>query len=279
MNARRVHAVLAAGVENPTLISGWRAEPARLIRLGIDPAGFDLDAVWKFSGLTIKVRHNAVRQLLPGTFRLMTIAGLEIGLFADYAAFRKASGQSYAATTTQRTHDLVEFIAGWIDPSVPLHALLGDIVRHEHALVCLNTPQAHPEIQDDVACEVARVVALPPSAVPEICGRIALHEMHCNPLGLAGALRQAVPPLADIPLQAGYYCYWRSNQQLEIAVVEIDEFGFYALSLVDGSRSVADLSQAMGGRRRPTRRFTRSLAQLEDLGLLTFRRGRRVGVA
>ena len=60
MNARRVHAVLAAGVENPTLISEWRAEPARLVRLGIDPECLDLDALWKFSGLTIKVRHKTV---------------------------------------------------------------------------------------------------------------------------------------------------------------------------------------------------------------------------
>ena len=79
VNARQVHAVLAAGVENPTLISRWRAEPARLLRLGIDPECLDLDALWKFSGLTIKVRHNGVRQQLPCTFRLMAAAGLEIG--------------------------------------------------------------------------------------------------------------------------------------------------------------------------------------------------------
>ena len=276
MNARRVHAVLAAGVENPTLIAKWRAEPSRLSRLGVDPACFDLDALWKFAGLTIKVRHNGVRQQLPGTFRLMAVAGLEIGLFADYAAFRNASGQRYAAATTQRIHDIVEFILNWIDMAVPVHALLADIVRHEHALVCLNTP---PEIENHVAGKAASVTALQPSAVAEICGRIALHEMHCDPLRLAAALRQAVPPLVDIPLVTRYCCYWRGDQQPEIAVLELDEFGYYLLSLVDGCRSVADLSQALGGRRRPTRRFTRSLAQLEDLGLLMFGRGRRLDTA
>jgi hypothetical protein len=95
--------------------------------------------------------------------------------------------------------------------------------------------------------------------------------MHCDPLVLAGALRQAVPALADIPLQTRYYCYWRGNQQSEVAVLELDEFGYYLLSLVDGCRTVADLSQALGGSRRPARRFTRLLAQLQDLGLLAGR--------
>jgi hypothetical protein len=278
VNARRVHAILAAGVENPTLITGWRAEPARLTRLGVDAESFDLNALWKFAGLTIKVRHNGVRQQMPGTFRLMALAGIEIGLFADYAAFRKASGQRYAAATTERTHDLVEFIATWVDPSVPIHALLDDIARHEYALVRLNAPLA-PASGNDVAGDVARAAPPQASTVPRLCGRIALHEMHCNPLVLAEALRHAVPPLADVTLQPGYYCYWRSDQHSDISVVEMDEFGYYALSLVDGSRSVADLSQALLGRRRPTRDFMRSLAQLEDVGLLTFGRKRRSDAA
>ena len=136
MNARQVHAVLAAGVDNPVLISTWQTEPTRLLRLGVEPGTLDLDALWKFVGLTIKVRHNGVRQQLPGTFRLMAVAGLEIGLFADYAAFRVSSGQGYAATTTQRTHDLVQFMTQWLNPSVRIHSLLGDIVRHEQALLC-----------------------------------------------------------------------------------------------------------------------------------------------
>lgn len=278
MNARRVHAVIAAGVENPAMISAWRAEPARLTRLGVDAASLDLDALWKFAGLTIKVRHNGVRQQLPGAFRLMAVAGLEIGLFADYAACRKASGQQFASTTTRRTHDLVEFITKWIDPSVPIHALLGDIVRHEHALLCLNQPPA-PEIDNDAAEDVAPLVQLRPSAVPQIRGRIALHEMHCDPLLLAGALRQAVPRLAEVPLHTRFYCYWRHHQHSEISVLELDEFGYYLLLLIDERVSVADLSQALGGRRRPTRRFMRSVAQFEDLGLLAFRRARRMEAA
>ena len=206
----------------------------------------------------------------------MAFAGLEIGLFADYAAFRVSSGKRYAPATTERTHDLVQFIGQWIDPSVDIQALLGDIVRHEHALVLLNaTPE--PDVAsgaDEGGSGVGRRIA-----VPRLCGRIVLHEMHCDPILLAAALRKTVPPLAQLTLEARYYCYWRNSQASEIDVLEVDEFGYYVLSLVDGRRSVADISQQLGGSRRPTRGFTRALAQLEALGILALGRARTAGAA
>jgi hypothetical protein len=268
--------LLAAGVENPTLIAQWRREPHRLAQLGVDPASFDLPALWKFAGLTIKVRHNGVRQQLPCTFRLMAIAGLEIGLFADYAAHRRTLAQPYAPGTAQRMDDLVQFITSWITPSDPAHAFLGDIARHEHALVCLGAPA--PGLRDGVERDVT-AVALRPSAVPRIRGRIALHEMHCDPLRLAATLRQTAPSLRDVPLESRYYGYWRGDSQSDISVLELDALGFYAVSLADGRRSVADLSQALVGRRRPARRFMESLSQLEGLGLLAFAPARRMDAA
>jgi hypothetical protein len=102
--------------------------------------------------------------------------------------------------------------------------------------------------------------------------------MHCDPLLLAGALRQSVPRLSDITIQTRYYCYWRGEDP-QLAVLELDEFGYYLLSLIDGRRSVADLSRALGGQRRPTRRFMQSLEDLKQLGLLSFGPGRRVDAA
>ena len=276
MNARRVHAVLAAGVEDPTLIAAWRTDPARLVRLGIKPESLDLNALWKFAGLTIKVRHNAVRQQLPGTFRLMSVAGLEISVFADYAAYRKSLGQRYAAETTQRTHDVVQFIKSWTDPDLTVHALLCDIARHEHALLSLGTPTAS-EVRNGTAPGDVEEVALTASAVPDICGRMMLHEMHCDPLLLAAALRTNIPRLENIPIETRYYCYWRDTEGPEIALLQLDEFGYRLLSLVDGRRSVAALSLCLGGARRPTRYLARSLAQLKELGLVTFLRRRRRG--
>ena len=78
MNARRVHAVLAAGVQNPALIEAWRRDPELLRGLGLDPAKVDLDALWKFAGLTLKVRHNGIREDLPLTFRLLHVTELAV---------------------------------------------------------------------------------------------------------------------------------------------------------------------------------------------------------
>ena len=141
MNARQIHAVLAAGVDNPALISAWRSEPARL-----------------------PPRH---RTWQPGPRRIVEVRGLDDqgssqrrapaaprhipahgGRRAGDRSVRRLCRvprvirQSYAAATTERTHDVVQFIAHWIDPSVDIHALRGDIVRHEQALVLLNDTEA-----------------------------------------------------------------------------------------------------------------------------------------
>src|SRR5438034_121928 len=132
MTARRVHSVLAAVVEDPRLIGRWLSEPNLFSRYGLAEGSIDLQALMSFAGLTVKVRHNGLRQDLPLTFRLLNVSGLEIDVFAAYACFR--AGRGYARTTAERTHDLVAFLEVWLDNSKRDHAMLWDVVRHEHAL-------------------------------------------------------------------------------------------------------------------------------------------------
>ena len=128
MTARQVHAVLAAGVDDPALLAGWEQDPERLRAHGIET--IDLDAIRKFAGLTAKVRHNLLRDDLPLTFRLLNVAGLEIEVFAAYAAVRR----KFAATTAERIRDLVAFLDGWVDRERREHVLLWDLIRHEAAI-------------------------------------------------------------------------------------------------------------------------------------------------
>src|SRR5437868_6318216 len=114
MIASRIHAVVTAGIENPSLISRWRANPELLRRQGIEPSMVDLDALWKFAGLTVKVRHNALRDELPASFRLLTLLGLEIDLFTAYAIDTASRGARFAPTTEGRTLDLLVFLEGWL---------------------------------------------------------------------------------------------------------------------------------------------------------------------
>jgi hypothetical protein len=279
MSARQVHAVLAAGVEDPRLIALWRDDPQALLRHGVAPEAIDLAALWKFAGLTVKVRHNGLRADLPLTFRLMNVTAVEIDLFASYASYRAARGEGYAATTEARTRDLVDFLDRWVDPSRHEHALLWDLIRHEHALAQLARMTGPPSAGADAAEE--RPVSRRPTgaSVPRVRGNIILHEMRCDPRKLEDLLRRRSPPLDEVRLDSHRFCYWRPESASEIRILELDEFGYCALSLADGARSANELARAMGVSRGASRGFLTLLDRLGQVGILAFDAGRRSGAA
>lgn len=273
MSARRIHAVLAAGVENPALIARWRAEPELLRGHGVEPSQVDLEALWRFAGLTLKVRHNALREELPASFRFMNIAGLEIELFASYAIERAAQGARFAPTTEGRTLDLLVFLEGWLDRDNTAHALLWDLIRHERALSRLaRTAPAVGSSPDLRRGEPPT----PPAAdvVPRIRGEIVLHEMTSDPQGVARALQAGTPDLAAIPRGQSWACYWRTDAGPEVSILQLDELGFCTLSLVDGTRTAAEIYRALGGGRRPPPDFLRILGELQTIGIVALRRPR-----
>ena len=259
MTARQVHAVIAAGVEDPSLLARWLDEPERLRRQGVDPAAFDLIALRKFAGMTVKVRHNGLRHDLPLTFRLLNVTGqeIEVGL----RRLRAADGAGDAPTTEGRTRDFMNFLEAWLDRGRPEHVMLWDLIRHEHALAQVR--RASP------AQSSAKSVATSAAAVPHVCGAIVLYEMKCDPRAVAAALHESRPPFGDIAFETRYVCYWNAGGD-GIRVIDLDAFGYCALSLVDGARSVADLSEAMGGKRRPSRAFLRLLGQLGQAGVIRY---------
>jgi hypothetical protein len=265
VKARQVHSVLAAGLQNPQLIAAWQADPQRLRQHGIEPGSVDLAALWMFAGLTVKVRHNGLREDWPLSFRLMNLVGLEIEVFTAYARSRAFKGPSYASTTQGKARDLIAFLGQWLDRTKAEHSMLWDLIRHEEALARLAGPGAPtaPERQP-------RLQRTPTAAsIPWVCGELILHEMRCDPRAIAAALRQSRPPLDQVSLSEHRFCYWRLGAD-DIRIVELDAFSYYALSLVDGARSAADLSRALAGNRRPAREFLQLLGQLGDAGMLRF---------
>jgi hypothetical protein len=262
MTARQVHAVIAAGMEDPSLLARWLDEPERLRRQGVDPAAFDLAALRKFAGMTVKVRHNGLRHDLPLTFRLLNVTGQEIEVFSAYAAQRAADGAGYAPTTEERTRDFMAFLEVWLDRRRTEHVILWDLIRHEHAIAQVRRASSPPSNTKSVAASAA--------AVPHVCGAIVLHEMKCDPRAVAAALHESRPPLGAIDFETRYVCYWNPGGDAGVRIIDLDAFGFCALSLVDGVRSVADLSEAMGGKRRPSRAFLQLLGQLGQAGVIRF---------
>jgi hypothetical protein len=260
MSARRVHALLAAGVENPLLIEGWERDPRHLLALGVAPDSIDLAALRKFTGLTAKVRHNGLRQDLPLTFRLLHVAGLEIEVFAAYAAFTAARGRGFAPTVEARARDLIAFLAEWLDPARPEHVLLWDLVRHEDALARV-TRIAPPAATTANGRITAR-------SVLRVRGHLELHEMRSDPRRTGRILLGSRPDLARVPFGTFRLGYWRPENARESQILELDEFGICALSLVDGAHTAADLSRALSGARRPSRAFLELLAQLARAGII-----------
>lgn len=266
MNASRVHAIIAAGLKNPRLLARWRQEPDLLRSCGVDPDEFDLSALWKFAGLTGKVRHNGLRADLPLTFRLLNVAGLEIEVFASYASFRAPEDGRFADTIEERTQDLLEFLENWLDFDRRDHALLWDLIRYELALMRLSR----------LAPEAIQASQSPPQflpragSVPRVCGHVVLHEMRSDPRIAGAMLQEKSPRLDEVPLGAYHFCYWRRDAAPEIHVIALDELGFYLLRLADGKRSAADLSRLMGGSRKPPKGFLKAMGELAAVGILAF---------
>jgi hypothetical protein len=267
MFASQVHAVIAAGLENPALLARWRQEPNLLRKCGVDPEGVDLDALWKFAGLTTKVRHNGLRGDLPLTFRLLNVAGLEIEVFASYASFQANEGRGYAPTAEARSRELSMFLEHWLDFDKREHALLWDLIRHEVTLARLRKTCHN---SDEATVDQAPVPRRPRSnSIPHLCGEVVLHELQSDPRVAEVILRQKRPRLDQVPLATFYSCYWLRNAE-ELFTLELDELGFYLLSLIDGEKSLADLACMITGSRRPSRELLNAFAELATTGVVGF---------
>jgi hypothetical protein len=230
VNARRVHAVIAAGVQNPALIEAWRRDPELLRDLGLDPAQVDLDGLWKFAGLALKVRHNGIREDLPLTFRLLHVIELAVDVFASYAARR---GDGRLGDTEARARDFVDFLEQWLDLALAPHVLLWDMVRHERAVAQLV--RAAPSL-GVVPARPRRGV---PTDAPRLRDGLVFHAMSSDPRAVAMLLREKAPRLDEVALEPCCICYWRDGD--EAAIARLDAWMHDLLSLVDGERTAAEI--------------------------------------
>lgn len=268
MSARQVHAVMAAALTNPQLIERWQQEPELLREHGLAPTDLDLNALWKFAGLAVKVRHNGLRGELPWTFRLLNVMGLETEVFASYGSFLAKEGISLGASLQTRARDLCEFLERWLDCEKPDHSLVWDLIRHELALMQLSRVTAPvPSMQKSVSHKEDRPHT---ATVPRVCGSIVLHAMRCDPRTVITMLRHTTPPLHTLPSEELHFCYWRPSAASDLRILRLDELGYYLLSCSDGSASAADLSRRLVGGRRVAPSLLRALADLRTVGILSF---------
>jgi hypothetical protein len=263
MSLARVHAVMAAGVEQPRLLARWRRQPARLRALGVDPAEIDLDALAKFAGLGVKVRHNPLRGWFPLSFRLMHVAALEVDAFAAYAAHRSEHGLGYAAAMPERARDLVAFLDRWLRRRERSHALLRDALHYEEAIAQLG-----PWHVADAPSAPARSDEAAPAAAPRVRGTLRLLMLGCDPQALAAELRTRAPDPSRVPRERHRLCVWRAPDGDEVAVLPLDAFGFHLLGEIDGRRTPQALARRLGGGRGTTAAVRAALCAFAEAGVV-----------
>jgi len=275
MNARIVQSIIAAGLQHPDLLSKWQGNPSFLRNNGIDPAQLDLEALKKFSGLTIKVRHNALRLDFPLSFRLMAISGLDIGIFSAYAVTQSSQGRRYAATSEGRAIDFITFLEQWLDLKTKSHSLLWDLIRHEQAIAQLKRLAGKIEM-GPLKIGSRMKSRITSRSRPEVQGEIILHAMNSDPQAIESHIFERPPRLEQIKLCSSYRCYWLPPSGDEVQILGLDEFAYHALGMIDGLISVGELSGAFGGAARPSKLFFSLLAELASTGLLEFKSNRGV---
>jgi hypothetical protein len=292
MSLARVHAVLAAGVEHPRLLEHWRETPNDLRALGIEPDTLDLDALGKFAGLSVKVRHNPLRALLPLSFRLMSVAALEIAVFSAYAAQRSRRGLGYAPTMPERAHDLLDFIGEWHDPNDHIQSLLWDAMRYEYALAQLGPWFVEASVEDAASdrvpedsapkhCaskqraskhraakhEASKHQASKHRDAPSLRGESVLLELQSNPNDVARVLHASTPDLTQIDQDSVCLCVWRAPESSNVAVLALDEFGLALLAEIDGVRTPQALARRLGGGRGAAAAVREALRSLAEIGI------------
>jgi hypothetical protein len=239
MHARRVHAVMAAGLSDPHRLEDWRNRPEaiRLMADCLEPAEAEkfVDGLWKFGGLGEKIRHTNCRGDLPLTFRLLNFGGMEIEVFgnlARHAAALRAQGKKSAR---DKIANLIAFLRDWHDPRNRNHVLLWDLIRHEATLAEFD----HCEGSQRSDCGSGLVSG---SSIPRFAGSVRLHRMRFDPRRTALELRKELPNLSAIENSPVCLAYWL-NPEGRIQLLDVDALVFDLLSLVGRSLTISSIAQ------------------------------------
>ena len=263
-SARHVHAVLAAAMDNPSLLEQWRLGNSTNLG-GSDNLALDLEKVWLFAGLATKVRQNDVRLNLPLTFKLLDRLGISIEVFAGYArkaaALRKANQRARA----EKIVSLSEFLEDWLDRANLNHALVRDIIKHERALVDLNESVSSVDLSTGVP-NIKNLSRL----VPLRCEPLIHHEMSCNPLQLEEMIRSDNYDSAALSRGHFFFAYRWNSRAGCISVAEIDELDFILIELTDGFRSLTQIAALLrqAGVALKTADLRATIGELVENGLL-----------
>ena len=273
MNAEQVHAVIAAGLEEPELLQHWMQHPDQVRQFGVDPAEVDWRGLWLFAGLGTKVRHNPLRTALPLTFRVLKATALDIEIFSHYALQSAALRHQGKNSFEDKVTSLYAFLENWLDLSDNRHALLWDTIRHEVLLASLQNASrdGHTEKKMSDLPPLGDAPQLSVNVVPTINGTLTLREMSYDPDRVQALLMVGSSVLEQLEKELCYLGYWLPPSSDQVYLLRLDPFGFYLLQLVDDTRSVAGITRILDGQGLdlPVEEVLNGLLSLADQHVIT----------
>jgi hypothetical protein len=241
-SASQVHGVIAAAIDNPRLLKSWLEHPDALREFGIDPCDIDLPAVWKFAGMSTKLRYNNLRKDLPLTFRVLSCTGLEIEVFASYTYRAIELRDSGIKGAEQKLNSFFDFLKTWLDVNDQRHAVIWDVFRHEMSIRQLRS-MVESTSDTDIATNVYGATM---ECVPSIRGALLLQKMTFDPRCIKKALQQHPADLFKLIRGEFYIVYWWNAIKRQTHILNVDQVHFALLSMIDGSRSIREILQRFG---------------------------------
>jgi len=258
------------------LLERLRRSPEARGRARLGTVHLEFEKLRHFSGLTTKVRHNDVRLKLPFTFKLLDHLGLSIELFASYAKPAAALRKLGKNRPLDKISSLIAFLGGWLDPRSVTHAILWDLARHEHAII-------ESQLVAGEAAQEAGPTRTTVSMKSLLChrGRVIRHELSCDPVEVVRRLSMGGYDLPAVQGARRHFAYSWDSQRQRVIISQVDEIGVILLDLVDGRRSVMDITKALRDAGIPLdgKVLCRALQVLVNGGLLTLTQVERASCA
>lgn len=263
--AALAHSVVATGLADADRLRAWRADPARLGELGVDPSTVDLGSLADFAGLSEKIRHNPCRDDLQLTFRLLLVSGLEIELFRDYAPRSLERRRQGLNSVADRLEGLLQFVEGWASETDQVRCLLRDVLRHEHVVAILRAAEVGVFRTADASKPGG-------PAIPLYNGYLLVRRMTCDPRQVGRVLRAREPDLGQIERGSWTFGYHKSTEG-RLRMLEVDHGVGDLILAVDGRTSADGIAERLFGDGPAAGSLLAAFDQLTELGLLVWRPG------
>lgn len=189
-----------------------------------------LDRLLLVRGMITKVKHNALKNSVPLTMRLIDKLGLELPYFTWVSipfVQRRSEGPMAMNEFLDFSHvQLERFLS---EKQVPEKEMILDLLTHETLIWNLTHGAFLP-------------VTPATDSTLSWCGRMELRRVNANIFGICQALRNGVfePKMAETTNKR-IIGYWRSNHAADTKVFEVPPHSAIIFSLIDGQRGADEI--------------------------------------